>query len=118
MPRLRRPLLRSEREVLRLGLDSLVGVLSILGGVLPRSSLSEANLPSYSILWTALFGLFGNVYIGSNPTPEQSDQRRMKNAVWVDLTNMLLWLITAIWGTVAFFRSRGGRTLHTGRAKV
>jgi len=70
------------------------------------------------ILWTALFGLFGNMYIGEHPTPEQGGVRRMRNAVWVDLTNMLLWLITAIWGTVAFFRSRGGRSLHTGRAKV
>jgi hypothetical protein len=44
----------------------------------------------------------------------------MKNAVWVDLANMLLWFITAVWGTVAFFlhRRSGGRTLHTGRAKV
>jgi hypothetical protein len=71
-----------------------------------------------SILWVALFGLFGNMYIGENPSPEQSGLQRMKNAVWVDLTNMLLWLVTAIWGTVAFFMHRGGRTLHTGRAKV
>ncbi|KJX98181.1 hypothetical protein TI39_contig429g00011 [Zymoseptoria brevis] len=70
------------------------------------------------ILWTALFGLFGNMYIGEQPTPEQHGLQRMKNAVWVDLTNMLLWLITAVWGTVVFFLHRSGRTLHTGRAKV
>jgi hypothetical protein len=44
--------------------------------------------------------------------------QRMKNAVWVDLANMLLWLITAAYGAVLFFRNRRGRTLHTGRATV
>lgn len=43
----------------------------------------------------------------------------MKNAVWVDLVNMLLWLVTAAYSTVIWVRSRGsGRTLHTGRGKV
>lgn len=70
------------------------------------------------ILWTALFGLFGNIYIKAKPTPRQGGIRRMKNAVWVDLVCMLLWLTTAAYSTFIFFRSRGGRTLHTGRAKV
>ncbi|KAI5361929.1 hypothetical protein Slin15195_G055790 [Septoria linicola] len=69
------------------------------------------------ILWTALFGLFGKIYIPANPTPEQHGQQRMKHAVWVDLVNMLLWLITAAWLTVLFF-TRNRRTLHTGRAHV
>lgn len=42
----------------------------------------------------------------------------MKHAVWVDLVNMLLWLVTATYATVIWFRNRQGRTLHTGRAKV
>ncbi|KAF2158996.1 hypothetical protein M409DRAFT_30531 [Zasmidium cellare ATCC 36951] len=70
------------------------------------------------ILWTALFGLFGNIYIGAKPTPEQHGQQRMKNAVWVDLVNMLLWLASAIYSTIIFWRSRNNRTLHTGRGKV
>ena len=41
----------------------------------------------------------------------------MKNAVWVDLVNMLLWLLTAIIGVVMFFM-RNKRTLHTGRATI
>ncbi|EMF10381.1 uncharacterized protein SEPMUDRAFT_150514 [Sphaerulina musiva SO2202] len=69
------------------------------------------------ILWTALFGLFGKIYIPANPTPEQHGQQRMKSAVWVDLVNMLLWFITAIWLTVRFL-TRNRRTLHTGRAIV
>jgi len=41
----------------------------------------------------------------------------MKNAVWVDLANMLLWLVTAVYGGIMFFMQRR-RSLHTGRAKV
>lgn len=70
------------------------------------------------ILWTALFGVFGSIFIGAKPTPEQHGQIRMKNAVWVDLANMLLWLITAVYSTVIWFRNRSTRTLHTGRGKV
>ncbi|KAF7193774.1 hypothetical protein HII31_04843 [Pseudocercospora fuligena] len=70
------------------------------------------------ILWTALFGLFGKIYIPADPTPEQHGQQRMKSAVWVDLVNMLLWFITAVWTTIVFFRRRNNRTLHTGRSKV
>lgn len=70
------------------------------------------------ILWTALFGLFGSIFIKDHPTPKQGGQIRMKHAVWVDLVNMLLWLITAIYGTVIFVRNRQTRTLHTGRGKV
>lgn len=82
------------------------------------STSSQTNHESRSILWTALFGLFGNMYIGEHPTPEQGGIGRMKNAVWVDLVNMLLWFVTAVWATVSFFRSRRSRTLHTGRATV
>lgn len=69
-------------------------------------------------MWTALFGTFGKIFIPAHPTPKQSGQRRMKNAVWVDLVNMLLWLVTAVYSTLIFFRNRTTRTLHTGRAKV
>ncbi|KAK3112145.1 hypothetical protein LTR53_011888 [Teratosphaeriaceae sp. CCFEE 6253] len=71
------------------------------------------------ILWAALFGTFGHLYIPAHPTPKQGGQRRMKHAVWVDLVNMLLWFATALYSTFIWWRNRGsGRTLHTGRAKV
>lgn len=70
-----------------------------------------------SILWTAVFGVFGKVYIHANPHGDKGIMR-MKNAVWVDLVNMLLWLVTAVMAVVVFFLNRGGRSLHTGRAKV
>jgi hypothetical protein len=70
------------------------------------------------ILWTALFGIFGKIFIPAHPTPKQGAQIRMKHAVWVDLVNMLLWLITAIYSTMIWLSARKGRSLHTGRAKV
>lgn len=44
--------------------------------------------------------------------------KRMKNAVWIDLINMLLWFVTAIYGMIMFFFFRGSKSLHTGRADV
>ena len=68
-----------------------------------------------------LYGLANSMpedKFGYKPTPEQHGQQRMKNAVWVDLVNMLLWLVSAIYSTIIFWTSRKNRTLHTGRAKV
>ncbi len=70
-----------------------------------------------SILWAAVFGIFGKLYIHANPQGDKGIMR-MKNAVWVDLVNMLLWLVTAVMGVVVFFMMRSGRTLFTGRGKV
>lgn len=69
------------------------------------------------ILWTALFGLFGKMYIHKSCV---NDNRcsEMKTAVWFDLAGMLLWLISAVFGTVAFLRERHSRSVFTGRAVV
>ena len=71
----------------------------------------------YSILWAAVFGIFGKMYIHENPEGDRG-VGRMKNAVWIDLINMLLWFFTSIFAAVWFFFLRGGRSLHTGRANV
>ncbi|KAL8660920.1 MAG: hypothetical protein Q9202_006096 [Teloschistes flavicans] len=68
------------------------------------------------ILFIALFGLFGNLYIHENPEGD-GGIKRMKNAVWIDLINALLWLVTALYGLILFF-TRGGRSTYTGRANV
>ncbi|EON65715.1 hypothetical protein W97_04954 [Coniosporium apollinis CBS 100218] len=68
------------------------------------------------ILWTAVFGVFGQLYINEKPEGNGGIQR-MKNAVWIDLINMLLWFVTACYGAFLFFFHRR-RTLHTGRAVV
>lgn len=70
-----------------------------------------------SILWTAVFGIFGKLFIKLDPKGN-GDISRMKNAVWVDLINMLLWLVTAVLGLVLFFKYKGNKSLHTGRATV
>ncbi|KAL8828453.1 MAG: hypothetical protein Q9170_006601 [Blastenia crenularia] len=69
------------------------------------------------ILFTALFGLFGNLFIHEHAEGNRGI-KRMKNAVWIDLINMLLWFVTAVYGIVRFFFFRGGKSLHTGRATV
>lgn len=87
------------------------------------SNLSIALLFAWDfiifVLWAAVFGIFGKMYIGTKVEMEPGIQR-MKNAVWIDLVNMLLWFISAVWGLVMFFVERrgGGRSLHTGRAKA
>ncbi len=68
------------------------------------------------VLWIALFGTFGAIFIGAHPTPKQSGQIRMKHAVWVDLVGLLLWFITAVYSTIIWWKDRRGTTLHTGRA--
>ena len=61
------------------------------------------------------FGIFGNMFI-SEDAEGNKGIIRMKNGVWVLLTNMLLWLVTAVVGAVLFWRARKARTTHTGRA--
>ena len=70
-----------------------------------------------SILWVAVFGLFGKIYMHADAAGN-GDVQRMKNAVWIDLINMLLWFVSALYSTVLFFRFRGHRSLYTGRAAV
>jgi hypothetical protein len=69
------------------------------------------------ILWIALFGIFGKLYIHANA---QGDAGiiRMKHAVWIDLTNALLWLISAVGMAMYWVSHRNNRTRFTGRATV
>ncbi|KAF6840715.1 hypothetical protein CPLU01_01086 [Colletotrichum plurivorum] len=69
------------------------------------------------VLWIALFGLFGNMYIKEDAEGDR-DIQRMKNAVWVDLANALLWLISALASAAYWWTHRERRTRFTGRAKV
>ncbi|KAI8951547.1 hypothetical protein F4801DRAFT_283599 [Xylaria longipes] len=69
------------------------------------------------ILWIALFGLFGAMYIHEDPEGN-GDIQRMKNAVWIDLTNALLWLIGTIAAAVYWWHHRQRNSRFTGRAKL
>jgi hypothetical protein len=57
------------------------------------------------------------MYIHTNPEGDAGIQR-MKNAVWVDLANALLWLLTAIASFIYWWGHRERRTRFTGRGKV
>jgi len=65
------------------------------------------------ILWIAVFGTFGKLYISEDPEGNAGVQR-MVNSVWVDLVNALLWLGSAV--GMVWFWSREKRTRWTGRA--
>lgn len=67
-------------------------------------------------MWIVLFGIFGNMYIKEN-TEGDSAVQRMKNAVWVDLVNALLWLLTAIAMAGYWWRNRNAKTMFTARAR-
>jgi hypothetical protein len=68
------------------------------------------------ILWIAVFGIFGKMYIGTRA--DDYGIQRMKNAVWVDLVNALLWLISACGMLVYWVKHRNNKTRFTGRATV
>ncbi|USP77708.1 uncharacterized protein yc1106_04982 [Curvularia clavata] len=67
------------------------------------------------ICFLVAFGIFGRMYIGEDPEGNKG-VTRMKNGVWVLLTNVVLWFITAVVGAALFWRARKARTTHTGRA--
>ncbi|GAP89932.1 hypothetical protein SAMD00023353_4400380 [Rosellinia necatrix] len=83
--------------------------------------LRFAAVPVWSfvlfILWIALFGLFGSMYIHEKPEGN-GDIQRMKNAVWVDLANALLWLIGAGAAAVYWWLHRQRNSRFTGRAQL
>lgn len=56
------------------------------------------------ILWLALFGTFYSIYFGkgTNVEPEYAgvNMNRMRNALWLNLINFLLWMASASFSTV------------------
>jgi hypothetical protein len=96
-----------------------LGATMALVGIVPR-------IPSHIfffvdvfvfICYLVAFGIFGKMYIPED-AEGSSGITRMRNAVWVLLTNMLLWFITAAWAGFKFWKYRTGRTIHTGRASA
>ncbi|KAF5017687.1 hypothetical protein F66182_10361 [Fusarium sp. NRRL 66182] len=69
------------------------------------------------VLWIALFGVFGKMYIDEDAEGDGGIQR-MKNAVWVDLASALLWLIATLAASGYWWRHRDTRSRFTGRAHV
>lgn len=98
------------------GLSALTALLYFIP-VLVRFALVWAWNLILFILWIALFGVFGRMYIGENPEGN-SDIQRMKNAVWVVFANAILWLIGTIAHFVYYWRHKDRVSRFTGRAKV
>ncbi|KAJ9244691.1 hypothetical protein DTO207G8_2244 [Paecilomyces variotii] len=57
------------------------------------------------ILWLVLFGIFGKMYIGNPNTKDNSNVDKMKNAVWIDIANLGLWVITGLWAGLRWRQS-------------
>src|SRR5262245_46468719 len=64
------------------------------------------------ILYLVAFGKFGSMYIKEDPEGNKGIIR-MKNAVWVLLTNMFLWVGTATYGAIILWKSKKAKTAHT-----
>lgn len=58
-------------------------------------------------LWVAVFGILGKKYLGVDPLDDAT--QRMRNAVWVDLSSMVLWLTTASMGAFVWFKRRNAK---------
>ena len=96
------------------GLSAITAIVYLLAPLMlkdrPLAHRTPLHLPSLAwefiicILWLTLFGVFGKMYISEDPVGD-SGIVRMKHAVWVDLTNLLLWVITMTWYCVRCSRT-------------
>lgn len=100
------------------------------------SASAKFKLPQFvwefilCLLWLTLFGIFGKMYIGVYPDSDsEKDKRgddsktstsslgdadkikRMRHAVWFDLTNLVLWVLTTSWVLLSFLKSRRANAL-------
>jgi hypothetical protein len=88
------------------GLGALTALIHLLALFMlknrPLATRTRLHLPIFGwecilcILWLTLFGIFGKMYISEDPEGVKGIVR-MKHAVWVDLTNLTLWVISATW---------------------
>jgi len=68
------------------------------------------------IFWLTVFGIFAKLFVNEDPEGNH-DIEQMRDAMWLDLVNWLLWLISALVGFWYFWRYRNQRTTLTGRAR-
>lgn len=98
------------------GISALTTLLYFVPHILRFAVVWAWNLILF-ILWIALFGVFGSMYIHEDPEGNK-DIQRMKNAVWVDLTSALLWLFLALGAFGYWWRHRERHSRFTGRARI
>lgn len=61
------------------------------------------------VLWLAQVGVFGSMYVSDQPAGYEefaTSITRMRVAVWINLINMLLWLMTFVLGIAWCIRTR------------
>ncbi|PHH87033.1 hypothetical protein CDD83_9404 [Cordyceps sp. RAO-2017] len=100
------------------GLSALTSLVYLIPLVFRRAGVAAVgwNFLLF-VLWIAVFGLFGAMYIRERDEGD-SDIKRMKSAVWVDLVNALLWLISSLAALGYWWKHRDTRSQFTGRAHV
>ncbi|KAJ5794943.1 hypothetical protein N7457_001542 [Penicillium paradoxum] len=73
-----------------------------------------------TVLWLALFGVFGKMYIGVHADTntekghvsttaalgDESKINRMRHAVWIDIINLVFWVMTSSWVLMRWLKSR------------
>ncbi|KAI0875247.1 hypothetical protein GGS24DRAFT_455973 [Hypoxylon argillaceum] len=69
------------------------------------------------VLWVAVFGVFGRLSWSANPD-DNIDLQRIRIAVWLDLVNVILWLLGTVMLGVEYWTSHPRSTRFTGRAKL
>ncbi|KAH1487099.1 hypothetical protein LV164_003439 [Aspergillus fumigatus] len=86
----------------------------VMKGRTPVARRARVQLPLFiwesvlCILWLTLFGIFGKMYIGNYI--EGDMVTRMRHAVWVDLVNLGLWIVTMGWVGLRWWRGvKGGQ---------
>ncbi|KAI1263374.1 hypothetical protein F5Y18DRAFT_429062 [Xylariaceae sp. FL1019] len=97
-------------------LSAITAILYFIPFILRFAAVSIWSFILF-VLWIALFGLFGSMYIHENPEGNTGVQR-MKNAVWVDLANALLWLFGFVGSATYWWSHRERHSRFTGRARV
>lgn len=86
----------------------------VMKGRTPLARRARVQLPLFvwesvlCVLWLTLFGIFGKMYIGDYS--EGAKVTRMRRAVWVDLVNLALWVVTMGWVGLRWWRGvKGGQ---------
>ncbi|KAI2639442.1 hypothetical protein GGS21DRAFT_507703 [Xylaria nigripes] len=69
------------------------------------------------VLWITVFGMYGSTFLHQNANGND-DIKRMKNAVWVDLTMTLLWVADVAFLAFCLWFLDERATRFTGRGKV
>ncbi|KAI0012012.1 hypothetical protein F4779DRAFT_119451 [Xylariaceae sp. FL0662B] len=98
------------------GLAALTTILYLIPFILRFAAVTIWSFVIF-VLWIALFGVFGSMYIHEDPEGN-GDIQRMKNAVWVVLANAALWLIGTVAGAVYWWTHRERHSRFTGRANL